>query len=107
VSGFSDEIAELDDAVEETLLDPAEYFPAGVSGEIVPVMVSIDFPREIDRAVGQGFTRQRPTMRLRRSRVPQLKERALFRHKGKFWSVAEAPSAIDDGAWWVFEVQSG
>lgn len=107
MSSFSDEIADLDDAVEEELLDPAEYYPDGVTGAFVPVMIALDHPRPEDRVGGMAFTRQRPVMRLRRIRAPKLREKALFRVNGKYWVAAEAPQATDDGAWWLFEVQPG
>lgn len=107
MSGFSDELASLDDAVEDELLDPALYFPDGASGDAVSVKVAVEHPREADRLGGASFTRSRPVMRVRRIRIPKLRERGLFKIGGKFWSVAEAPVTTDDGAWWVFEVQPG
>lgn len=107
MSGFSAEMAELDDAVEEMLLDPAFHYPDGHAGAPVSCMVVLEHPREAERMGGASFTRSRPVMRVRRSRFPKLRNGALFRIGDKYWSAAEAPQATDDGAWLVFEVQPG
>lgn len=107
MSGFDELVGDLDDTVEEELLDPGEYLPAGVDGGVVPVQMAVDLPREIDRLNAAAFTRARPVLKVRRSRIPDLKKGALFRFKGELWALAEAPAAADDGKWWVAEVQPG
>ena len=107
MAGFDELVGELDDTVEEELLDPGEYLPAGVGGAVVPVQMAIDLPREIDRLSAIAFTRARPILRVRRSRIPDLKKGGLFRFKGEVWALAEAPVAVDDGKWWTAEVQPG
>lgn len=106
---FTGLLAGLDASIEDHLCDDATYFatdPDAVA-EAVGVRVMIDRPRLADRVVGMGFTRGRPVMRVRRSRVPGLRERQFFRHGADVWAVAEAPTISDDGEWWVFEVQPG
>jgi hypothetical protein len=107
MSGFDELVDDLDDTIEEELLDPGEYLPAGVDGTVDPVLMAIDLPREIDRLNAAAFTRVRPVLRVRRSRIPALKKGGLFRFKGELWALAEAPVAADDGRWWVAEVQPG
>lgn len=107
MSGFDELVGDLDDAVEEELLDPGWHLPAGVDGAAVPVQMAIDLPREIDRLNAAAFSRARPILRVRRSRIPDLGKGGLFRFKGELWTLAEAPVAADDGKWWVAEVQPG
>lgn len=107
MSGFDELVGDLDDAVEEELLDPGWHLPAGVDGAAVPVQMAIDLPREIDRLNAAAFSRARPILRVRRSRIPDLGKGGLFRFKGDLWALAEAPVAPDDGKWWVAEVQPG
>ena len=102
---FSDHLADLDASIEDHLCDPALYFAGGDEG--VPVRVMIDYPRAADRLNGMSFTRSRPIMQVARARCPALIEGHGFEHQGERWDVAEAPTASDDGHWWVFEVQPG
>lgn len=107
MSGFNELVDDLDDGVEEELLDAGWYLPAGVDGEAVPVQMAVDLPREIDRLNAAAFSRARPILRVRRSRIPGLKKGGMFRFNGDLWSLAEPPVAADDGKWWVAEVQPG
>jgi hypothetical protein len=107
MSGFDELVCDLDDTVEDELLDPGEYLPAGFDGAVVPVQMAVDLPRMIDRLEAAAFTRGRPILKVRRSRIPDLKKGGLFRFKGEVWALAEAPAAVDDGKWWTAEVQLG
>lgn len=106
---FTGLLAGLDASVEGHLCDDATFFATdpGAAAEALPVRVMIDHPRPADRLAGMSFTRSRPVMRVRRSRVPDLREGQFFRHGANVWAVAEAPTIGDDGEWWVFEVEPG
>lgn len=108
MNNFSGLLEGLDVAVEDHLCDDAVYYPLSPdAADGLPVRVMIDYPRSADRMTGMSFTRSRPLMRVARLRLPDLKEGHYFRHGADIWQVAEAPTAEDDGRWWVFEVQPG
>lgn len=101
---FSGLLDGLDASVEAHLCDDALYLP-GEGSAGVPVRIMVEFPRPIDRLDRFSIARSRPEMRVLRTTCPGLLEGHRFLHLGAMWAVAEAPSAPDDGRWWVFEVE--
>lgn len=102
MAAFSDLVADLDDCVEEELCDPGLFL--GVEPPL-PVRMILLHPNQAERLQSVSFTRALPVLKVRRAVLPDLKEQAVFELNGDRWAVAAAPTADDDGAWWLCQVE--
>lgn len=100
---FSDDLADLDRAIEAHLCDDGVL--TSWNGPSVAVRVMIDFPAEIDRLQVMSFPRTRPVVSLAHDAAPELREGDLLAVVGQSWRIASAPTRSGDGRWWQAEIE--
>lgn len=111
---FSDDLADLDHAIEDHLCDDAAYRVQG-AGPLIPARVMVDRPTEVERLQSSSFARARPVLSVSALALPGLRSGDVFA-MGRWvqdvfvpgpetWRLAEAPSCPDDGRWWRGEVE--
>lgn len=96
---FSDHLDALDEAVADTLGDPALYYAAG-AGDGVDVSVILERPTDLVTLDRSQAPIAQPMLEVRVSEVARLRQRDEFAFDGRRWRVEGAGYRPGDGRWW-------